>query len=87
MRVHCVVEMRVHVVVEPVRVSFGIWLVGAPEVLVLTIGSDVLGGSHSRCACVASWLGTLGWPFSLSGRGVSSKCGPTVGLFMLPSLI
>jgi hypothetical protein len=33
------VEMRVHVVVEPVRVSFGIWLVGAPEVLVLTIGS------------------------------------------------
>ena len=30
------------------------------EVLILTIGSGVLGGSHSRCACVASWLRTLG---------------------------
>ena len=39
------------------------------EVLVLTIGSGVLGGSHSRCACVASWPRTLGWPFSVLPMG------------------
>jgi hypothetical protein len=81
MRVHGVVEVRVHVVVEPVGVSVGVWLVGASEMLVLTIGSGVLGGSRSHCACVAFWLGTPGLPFYFSGRGVSFKCGPTVDLF------
>lgn len=34
-----------------VSVSF---VAASSVVLVLTIGSGVLGGSHSRCACVAS---------------------------------
>lgn len=53
--VHCVVEVCIHIVIKPVSVGVSIWLAGARSVvLLLTIGSGVLGGSHSRCACVAS---------------------------------
>jgi hypothetical protein len=45
--VHCVVEVCIHIVIKPVSVGVSIWLAGARSVvLLLTIGSGVLGGNR-----------------------------------------